>query len=400
MRLHKQVFVLLFAVLACGARAQDYPNRPIRILVPNAPGSSVDTMTRILTTRLGEALGGASIVVEDRDGAGGLIGMDAGRKAAPDGYTLITVSNGSGVMAPLLKKVRPYDTAQDFALIGSLAITPNGLLGNPQLPVNSVKALIDYARAHRATINMASAGIGSQSHLAGALLMTMGNFESLHVPHKGGGPSVGSVAAGQTHWTLTPAPAAMAQVKAGRPPPRDGAEPAAALRAPRGFAGDRGNRARLRFQRLGRAHRAQGHAAAGHRAAAGCAGEDALGARGARWPCRPGRRSLPRQYGGIPQVPRAGRGQYRARHEGGAASARVRSFPTGTAIAAAPLSAHFFWRRYGEAAAMAPEAGRQARVHPVVGPGRADSGAVRHLPAARLQLSRGGSFFLHRRIPR
>src|ERR1051325_6386740 len=399
MRLHKQVFVLLFAVLACGARAQDYPNRPIRILVPNAPGSSVDTMTRILTTRLGEALGGASIVVEDRDGAGGLIGMDAGRKAAPDGYTLITVSNGSGVIAPLLKKVRPYDTAQDFELIGSFAITPNVLVVNPQLPVNSVKELIDYARAHRATINMASAGIGSQSHLAGALLMTMGNFESLHVPHKGGGPSVGSVAAGQTHWTLTPAPAAMAQVKAGRlraigqslPPP---AAP------PPGVPALGGNRARLRFQRLGRAHRAQGHAAAGHRAAAGCAGEDALGARGARWPCRPGRRSLPRQYGGIPQVPRAGRGQYRARHEGGAASARVRSFPTGTAIAAAPLSAHFFWRRYGEAAAMAPEAGRQARVHPVVGPGRADSGAVRHLPAARLQLSRGGSFFLHRRIPR
>src|ERR1041384_6183305 len=217
MRLHKQVFVLLFAVLAGGARAQDYPNRPIRILVPNAPGSSVDTMTRILTTRLGEALGGASIVVEDRDGAGGLIGMDAGRKAAPDGYTLITVSNGSGVIAPLLKKVRPYDTAQDFELIGSFAITPNVLVVNPQLPVNSVKELIDYARAHRATINMASAGIGSQSHLAGALLMTMGNFESLHVPHKGGGPSVGSVAAGQTHWTLTPATAAMGQDKAGRP---------------------------------------------------------------------------------------------------------------------------------------------------------------------------------------
>jgi len=216
MRLHKQVFVLLFAVLACVARAQDYPNRPILILVPNAPGSSVDTMTRILTTRLGEALGGASIVVEDRDGAGGLIGMDAGRKAAPDGYTLITVSNGSGVIAPLLKKVRPYDTAQDFELIGSFAITPNVLVVNPQLPVNSVKELIDYARAHRATINMASAGIGSQSHLAGALLMTMGNFESLHVQHKGGGPSVGSVEAGQTHWTLTPAPAAMAQVRAGR----------------------------------------------------------------------------------------------------------------------------------------------------------------------------------------
>jgi tripartite-type tricarboxylate transporter receptor subunit TctC len=212
----KQLFGLLFAAAALAAWAQDYPNRPVRILVPNAPGSSVDTMTRILSNRLGEALSGASVVVENRDGAGGLIGMDAGRKAAPDGYTLITVSNGSGVIAPLLKKVRPYDTAQDFELIGTFAITPNVLVVNPQLPVNSVKELIDYARAHRDSINMASAGVGSQSHLAGALLMTMGNFESLHVPHKGGGPSVASVAAGQTHWTLTPAPAAMSQVKAGR----------------------------------------------------------------------------------------------------------------------------------------------------------------------------------------
>ena len=205
----------MLALAAAVALAQDYPNRAVRILVPNAPGSSVDTMTRILSTRLGEALG-ASVVVENRDGAGGLIGMEVGRKAVPDGYTLITVSNGSGVIAPLLKKARPYDTARDFELIGSFAVTPNVLVVHPPLPVNSVKELIDYARANRATINMASAGVGSQSHLAGALLMTMANFESLHVPHKGGGPSVASVAGGQTHWTLTPAPAAMSQVKAGR----------------------------------------------------------------------------------------------------------------------------------------------------------------------------------------
>jgi tripartite-type tricarboxylate transporter receptor subunit TctC len=203
---------VLFALAAWG---QDYPSRAVRILVPNAPGSSVDTMTRILTSRLGEALGG-SVVVENRDGAGGIIGMGIGQKAAPDGYTIITVSNGSGVIAPLLKKTPPYDTGRDFELIGTFAITPNVLVVNPQLPVNNVKELIEYARANRATINMASAGIGSQSHLAGALLMTMASFESLHVPHKGGGPSVSSVAAGQTHWTLTPAPAAMSQVKAGR----------------------------------------------------------------------------------------------------------------------------------------------------------------------------------------
>ena len=211
----KKLFILLAVLLAGTAFAQDYPSRPVRVLVPNAPGSSVDTMSRILSTKLGEALGG-SLVVENRDGAGGLIGMDVGRKAAPDGYTLICVSNGSGVIAPLLKKAPPYDTGRDFELIGTFAVTPNVLVVHPQLPINSVKELIDYARANRATINMASAGIGSQSHLAGALLMTMANFESLHVPHKGGGPSVASVAAGQTHWTLTPAPAAMSQVKAGR----------------------------------------------------------------------------------------------------------------------------------------------------------------------------------------
>lgn len=211
----KKLFVLFAVLLAGTAFGQDYPGRPVRILVPNAPGSSVDTMSRILSAKLGDVLGG-SMVVENRDGAGGLIGMDIGRKAAPDGYTLICVSNGSGVIAPLLKKAAPYDTGRDFDLIGTFAITPNVLVVNPQLPVNSVKELIDYARVNRATINMASAGIGSQSHLAGALLMTMANFESLHVPHKGGGPSVASVAAGQTHWTLTPAPAAMSQVKAGR----------------------------------------------------------------------------------------------------------------------------------------------------------------------------------------
>jgi len=139
------VFAVI-AALALPVQSQEYPIRPVRLLVPNAPGSSVDTMSRIVAGRLGEALG-ASVVVENRDGAGGLIGMEAARQAKPDGYTLICVSN---------------------------------------------------------------------SHLAGVLLMTMANFESLHVPHKGGGPSVASIAGGQTHWTMVPAPAAMSR----RAPPR------------------------------------------------------------------------------------------------------------------------------------------------------------------------------------
>jgi tripartite-type tricarboxylate transporter receptor subunit TctC len=206
---------LLLTLVWLTATAQDYPARPVRLLVPNAPGSSVDTMTRILSTRLGDMLG-QPVVVENRDGAGGLIGMEAGRSAKPDGYTLICVSNGSLLIAPQLKKTPPYDALNDFTHIGTYAVTPNVLVVNPQLPVASVRELIEYARANRATINMASAGIGSQSHLAGVLLMTMANIESLHVPHKGGGPSVNSVVGGQTHWTMVPAPAAMSFVKNGR----------------------------------------------------------------------------------------------------------------------------------------------------------------------------------------
>ena len=211
----RRIFLFLLGFTCWSVLAQDYPARPVRMLVPNAPGSSVDTMSRILSTRLGEMLGG-SVVVENRDGAGGLIGMEVGRSARPDGYTLICVSNGSLLIAPQLKKTPPYDALHDFAHIGTYAVTPNVLVVNPQLPVQSVKELIDYARANRATINMASAGIGSQSHLAGVLLMTMSGMESLHVPHKGGGPSVNSVVGGQTHWTMVPAPAAMSFVKNGR----------------------------------------------------------------------------------------------------------------------------------------------------------------------------------------
>jgi len=208
------------AALACitaasPSPAQDYPSRAVKLLVPNAPGSSIDTMSRIVAAKLGDALG-QPVFVENRDGAGGLIGVEAGRSAKPDGYTIICASNGSMLIAPLLKKTPPYDAVKDFEHVGSFAVTPNVLIVNPDLPVKTVKELIEYARAHRATINMASAGVGSQSHLSGVLLMTMANFESLVVPHKGGGPSVNSVVAGQTHWTFTPAPAVMPLVKNGR----------------------------------------------------------------------------------------------------------------------------------------------------------------------------------------
>jgi len=153
-----RVFVFAAAFASVTALAQEYPSRAVRMLVPNAPGSSIDTMSRIVAAKLGDALG-QPVFVENRDGAGGLIGVEAGRSAKPDGYTLICASNGSMLIAPLLKKNVPYDAVRDFEHVGSFAVTPNVLIVHPDVPARNVKELIEYARANRATINMSSAGV-------------------------------------------------------------------------------------------------------------------------------------------------------------------------------------------------------------------------------------------------
>jgi tripartite-type tricarboxylate transporter receptor subunit TctC len=212
----------LCAILAGAAAAapaqegtKDYPSRPIRLMMPNAPGSSIDTVGRIFAAHLSEVLG-QNIVIENRAGAAGAIGIELARNAAPDGYTLLFASASGMSIAPLLQKGIPYDPLNDFAFVSLVAVMPNVLVVTPSLPVASVKDLIEYARANKGRVNMASAGPGAASHLGGVLLMVMGDFESLHVPYKGGGPSVASVVAGESHWTVVPAPAAMSLVKSGR----------------------------------------------------------------------------------------------------------------------------------------------------------------------------------------
>ena len=209
------VLAATVVLMSAAAQAQDYPNRPIRLILANAPGSSIDTMARIITTRMGEVMGQA-VVVENRDGAAGAIGMEAGKNAKPDGYTLVCASSSAMTVLPALRKNLPYDPVNDFSYISNFAVFPNVLVVNPSLPINNVRELVEYAKANPGKMNMASAGVGSTSHLAGTILAQMGKFEALHVPHKGGGPSVASVVAGQTHFTFAPAPAAMSQVKAGR----------------------------------------------------------------------------------------------------------------------------------------------------------------------------------------
>ena len=165
--------------------------------------------------RLGEVLG-QTIVIENRAGAAGAIGIETAKTAVPDGYTLLFASASGMSIAPLLQKKIPYDPLHDFAFVSLVAVMPNVLVVNPALPIGSVKELVEYSRANRGKVNMASAGPGAASHLGGVLLMVMADFESLHVPYKGGGPSVASVVAGESHWTIAPAPAAMSLVKSGR----------------------------------------------------------------------------------------------------------------------------------------------------------------------------------------
>ena len=208
------VFSFSHASLAASAAA-NYPDRPIRMLVPNAPGSSVDTLSRIIGHKLTEVIG-QQVVIDNRAGAGGIIGMEIAKTANPDGYTLISATTAASTVAVLLQKTPAFNPVKDYDYVSQFAVTANILVVHPSQPVKSVKDLIDLAKARGGKLNMASAGAGSQSHLSGAYFLSVANMESLHVPYKGGGPSVASVLAGESQWTLTPAPAVMTHVNSGK----------------------------------------------------------------------------------------------------------------------------------------------------------------------------------------
>lgn len=204
-----------FASFATVAADDDYPNRPIKLILPNAPGSSSDTLGRILAQYLGNTLGQA-IVVENHAGAGGTIGMDMAKNAAPDGYTLLAVTPAGTSIAANLRKNLTYDPLRDFQYISMYAVLPNLLVVTPSLPVKSLQDLIDYAKKKQGDTFMASAGPGSQSHLAGAMLEQMGGFPSVHVPYKGGGASVLAVMSGEAQWTITPASSVIGHARSGK----------------------------------------------------------------------------------------------------------------------------------------------------------------------------------------
>jgi tripartite-type tricarboxylate transporter receptor subunit TctC len=195
--------------------ARDYPNHPIRMLVPNAPGSSVDTLGRIFAQAMTN-VSGQQVVIDNRAGAGGTLGMEIGKNANPDGYTILSASTAAMTIAPHIYTRLPFDPLKDYEFVSLFGITPNVLVVNPSLAVKNVKELIEYCRSKNGEVNMASAGPGAQSHLAGILLMSLGKFQSLHVPYKGGGASVAAVVAGESQWTITPAPAVAGLIRGGK----------------------------------------------------------------------------------------------------------------------------------------------------------------------------------------
>jgi tripartite-type tricarboxylate transporter receptor subunit TctC len=202
-------------IAAAAESAASYPNRPVRLMVPNAPGSSVDTLSRIVATSLSDVLG-QQVVIDNRAGAAGVIAMEIAKDATPDGYTLISATTAASTIARLLQKKPTFHPVTDYDHVVEFAETANVLVVNPSVPVKSVKDFIAYSKGKPNEFRMASAGNGSQSHMSGAYFMQAAGFESLHVPYKGGGPSVTALVSGEAAIGFATMPSVLAQVKGGR----------------------------------------------------------------------------------------------------------------------------------------------------------------------------------------
>jgi tripartite-type tricarboxylate transporter receptor subunit TctC len=208
--------------LACPALAQvpsagsahAYPSRPVRVVVPFAPGGPNDIIVRLVAQRLAESLG-QPFLVENRAGAGGNIGTDYVAKSAPDGYTLLSVGPGSLIINPLMGKV-PYDTQRDFAPVTLMARAPNALVAHPSLPASSVRELIALARARPGEINYGSGGNGSTPHLSAALFAAMAGVALTHVPYKGTAPATADLIGGQVQIAFLGIPAVLPHLKSGK----------------------------------------------------------------------------------------------------------------------------------------------------------------------------------------
>jgi tripartite-type tricarboxylate transporter receptor subunit TctC len=214
----RSLWPLLVLATICGlsleTQAQNYPIRPIRLVVPFSPGGAADVPGRILTQKLSEAVG-HQVVVDNRPGAGSTIGADQVAKAPSDGYTLLMISNTHFVSAALYKKL-PYDSLIDFAPVTQVTSAPNVIVVHPSLPVKTVKELIALAKSKPGKIDYASSGNGSTQHLTGALFTTMAGIDMTHIPYRGSGPATADLLSGQVTVGFPGIAGMLPQIKAGK----------------------------------------------------------------------------------------------------------------------------------------------------------------------------------------
>ena len=203
------------ATIAFAAQAADYPEKPIRLLVPAAPGGGADFVARILGVKLTEAMG-QTVVVENRAGASGTIAADNAAKSTADGYTLLMGQSTSVVIAPHLYKKLGYDTLRDLAPVTLVAQVPNILVVHPSVPARTVSEFIALAKAQPELLNYGSSGNGAPSHLAGEMFKSATGVKMVHVPYKGAGLAVNGLIAGEIQVMFAPIVAVLPQVKAGR----------------------------------------------------------------------------------------------------------------------------------------------------------------------------------------
>ncbi|HEY7742429.1 MAG TPA: tripartite tricarboxylate transporter substrate binding protein [Burkholderiales bacterium] len=214
LRLIRALLILALAGTAWGAQAQDYPTKPVRMIVPFAPGGNTDIIARIVAPGMSKNLG-HQIIIENRGGAGSMIGTALAAKSPPDGYTILMVS-AAHVINPAMVKDLPFDPVRSFAAISKVADVPAALVVHPSLPVKSVKELVALAKSHPGKLNYGSAGRGSIGHLSAELLGSLAKIKMTHVPYKGAGPALVDTVAGHVELLISSMPAVIPQSRAGK----------------------------------------------------------------------------------------------------------------------------------------------------------------------------------------
>ena len=213
--LHTRAAVCAIALAASAAAlAQSYPTKPVRMIIPFAPGGNTDIIGRVFAPKMGEILG-QQIIIDNRGGAGGTIGTEAAARAAPDGYTLIMVSAGHTINPAMIKKLN-YDSVKDFAPIGIIADVPTAFVVHPSLPAKTVKEFIAIAKARPNEINYSTAGRGTVGHLAAELLGSVAKIKLTAVHYKGSGPSMIDLLAGNVQMQFPSMPAGLQHSSGGR----------------------------------------------------------------------------------------------------------------------------------------------------------------------------------------